>query len=334
MLDMPALDGRPPPRLNVCVLGGTGFVGIELVTRLALDGHWIVVPTRGAIRNDHLAVLDTVRLISTDVHNPRTLAHLFAGVDVVINLVGTLNETDRATFKSVHVDLANKVIAAARTTGVRRLLHMSSLGADARKAPSKYLRSKGEAEERVRAAPGLLWTIFKPSVIFGPNDSLTNRFARLLRLSGGWLPLARAGARFAPISVFDVVQAFRDALRDRTTIARTYELCGPEVMTLEDVVRVTADIAHLRCRIIPLPDFVARLQGVVMGALPGKPFSLDNYRSLTIDSVCAENGCTNLGIQPQPMMAVLPTYLSPVGERETDTQGRHATDRSGVYRSS
>jgi len=284
---------------------------MELATRLALEGHWVRIPTRQTDNHGDLRVLDTVRLITADVHDPTALARLFSGVDVVINLIGILNEHGRATFKAVHVDLAEKVIAAARTTGVKRLLHMSSLGADPRAAPSRYLRSKGEAEARIRAANALAWTIFKPSVIFGSRDSLTNRFAQLLRLSGGFLPLARAQARFAPISVQDVVEAFFQALTDKMTFAQTYELCGPEVMTLQELVRLTARLAGLRCRIVPLPDVIARLQGVVMGWLPGAPFSLDNYRSLTVDSVCSENGCARLGIQPQSMLAVVPTYLKP-----------------------
>jgi NADH dehydrogenase len=296
--------------LTICVLGGTGFVGTELITHLAKDGHWIRVPTRSTAGNDALRVLDTVRLTRADIHDPRTLARLFAGVDVVINLVGILNEHGRNTFKSVHVDLAEKVITAARTTKVPRLLHMSSLAADPTTAPSKYLRSKGAAEARVRAAPPTLkWTIFRPSVIFGPDDSLTNRFAALLRLSGGFLPLARASARFAPVSVEDVAQAFRRAVTDRTTIGQTYELCGPEVLTLEQVVRTTAAVAGIPCTIFRLPDFIAYLQAVVMNFLPGKPFSIDNYKSLTIDSVCREDGCAKLGIKPQPMLSVLPTYL-------------------------
>jgi len=300
-----------PPELTVCVLGGTGFVGTELVIRLARDGYWVRVPTRLSDESDPLRVLDTVRLIRADVHNPRVLARLFGGADVVVNLIGILNEHGRATFKSVHVDLAAKVVAAARTAGVKRLLHMSSVGADAEAAPSKYLRSKGAAEVRVRASAAALgWTIFRPSVIFGEGDSLTNRFARLLRLSGGFLPLARAGARFAPVSVEDVAEAFRRAVIDKATIGQTYELCGPHVMTLEEVVRTTAEVAGLRCSIIRLPDFVSFAQAVVMNFLPGKPFSVDNYRSLTIDAVCREDGFARLGIKPRPMLAVLPTYLA------------------------
>jgi len=306
------------PELTVCVLGGTGFVGTELVTRLARDGHWVRVPTRTMGNNDPLRVLDTVRLIRADVHDPRILARLFSDVDVVVNLIGILNQHGRATFKSVHVDLAAKVVAAARTAGVKRLLHMSSVGADARAAPSKYLRTKGEAEARVRASAAPLgWTIFRPSVIFGDGDSLTNRFARLLRLSGGFLPLARARARFAPVSVEDVAEAFRRAAYNRATIGQTYELCGPQVLTLEEVVRITAEVAGLRCSIVRLPDFVSFVQAAVMNLLPGKPFSLDNYRSLKIDAVCSEDGCARLGIKPQPMLAVLPTYLGETSTRLT-----------------
>jgi uncharacterized protein YbjT (DUF2867 family) len=205
---------------------------------------------------------------------------------------------------------------------------MSSLAADATAAPSGYLRSKGEAEARVRGSPPTLgWTIFRPSVIFGPHDSLTNRFANLLRLSGGFLPLARAGSKFAPVSVEDVAQAFRRALSDQTTIGRTYELCGPEVMTLEQLVRTTAAVAGIRCTVFRLPDFIAWLQAAVMTLLPGKPFSLDNYKSLSVDSVCRENGLAKLGIEPKPLLAVLPTYLGIQSAPEQFDYFRRINDR-------
>jgi len=303
--------------VNVCVLGGSGFVGTELVTRLALAGHWVRVPTRNLTRTERLRVLDTVELRVANVHEPRILSQLFARCDAVVNLVGILNERRGASFEAVHTELAAKVMASARTAGVRRVLHMSALGADPH-APSRYLRSKAAAEARLRAAPHSelphadpAVTIFRPSVIFGPGDSLTNRFAGLLRLTLGWLPLARARARFAPVCVFDVADALVHALGERASAGQTYELCGPQVMTLAEIVRLSARVAHLRCRIVPLPDVIARLQGLVMGMLPGKPFSLDNFRSLTLDSVCREDGCRRLGITPRPMLAVLPTYLEP-----------------------
>jgi len=308
--------------VNICVLGGTGFVGTELVTRLALDGHWVRVPTRNLARAERLRVLDTVELRVADVHAPPTLGQLFADCDAVINLVGILNAHRGTGFNAVHAELPAKIMAAARAAGVRQVLHMSALGADER-GPSQYLRSKGAGEAQLRAAPPNAVqaqpavTIFRPSVIFGAGDSLTNRFARLLRLTAGVLPLARATARFAPIHVLDVVEAFRRALGARASFGETYELCGPEVLTLAQTVRLTARIARLPCHIVPLPDLLARLQGLVMGVLPGKPFSLDNFRSLTVDSVCRQDGCARLGIIPQHMLAVLPTYL---GGDDPETQ--------------
>jgi len=313
---------RTGESVNICVLGGTGFVGTELVTRLALDGHWVLVPTRNPARAQRLRVLDTVELRVANVHHAGALGQLFAGCDAVVNLVGILNARRGASFHAVHTELPAKVMAAARAAGVRHVLHMSALGADEH-GPSQYLRTKGAGEAQLRAAAPAgvqtqaAVTIFRPSVIFGPGDSLTNRFAGLLRLTAGFLPLARAGARFAPIHVLDVVQAFVRALGQRGSFGQTYELCGPEVMTLAEIVRLAARVARLPCHIVPLPDSVARAQGLVMGLLPGKPFSLDNFRSLTIDCVCRENGCARLGIEPQPMLAVLPTYL---GRDDIETQ--------------
>jgi uncharacterized protein YbjT (DUF2867 family) len=301
--------------MNVCVLGGSGFVGTELVTRLVHAGHWVRVPTRNLAHAERLRVLDTAELRQANVHDPRVLSQLFADCEAVINLIGILNQRGRDTFETVHAALAGKVMAAARAAGVRRVLHMSSLGA-AEHAPSRYLRSKAAAEAAVRALPHPeqahpAVTIFRPSVIFGAGDSLTNRFAGLLRMSAGILPLARAGARFAPISVLDVAEAFMRALNRAASAGATYELCGPEVLTLEEIVRLTARVAGLPCHILRLPDALARVQGVVMGLLPGKPFSLDNFRSLTLDSVCREDGCAALGIVPRPMLAELPLYLNP-----------------------
>jgi uncharacterized protein YbjT (DUF2867 family) len=299
----------PQRPLNVCVLGGTGFVGTELVTRLVRAGHTVRVPSRRLANGNHLRVLPTVELVIANIHDVHTLGHLFAGMDVVVNLVGILNERGRAKFRRVHVELATRVIEAMRAQRVRRLLHMSAVAAGAT-APSQYLRSKAEAEAQVRvSATTIDSTTFRPSVIFGPHDSLTNRFAGLLRKSGGMLPLARPRARFAPVFVGDVVEAFVRALSDRSTIGKSLELCGPDVMTLEQLVQLTAKAAGLPCHILRLPDFVAAAQGALMGMLPGKPFTRDNYQSLKIDSVCKQNGFATLEIQPAHMEAVISGYL-------------------------
>lgn len=296
------------PPLKVCVLGGTGFVGSALVTRLAEAGNWVRVPTRALSHGRHLTVLPTVELAVANIHEPRVLGEMLSGMDAVVNLVGVLNERAGARFRTVHVELASRLIEEARIARVPRLLHVSALGADPEHAPSRYLRSKGQAEAIVRAS-ALEFTIFRPSVIFGPGDSLTNRFLRLLRLGAGVLPLARAHARFAPVYVEDVAEAIGRALTSRAAIGRTCELCGPDILTLAEIVRAAAAAAGVPCHIVALPDFLGYLEAVLLGLVPGKPFSLDNFRSLSIDSVGRENGFAELGIEPQRMAAVLPTYL-------------------------
>ncbi|MEY2626075.1 MAG: hypothetical protein RL412_1850 [Pseudomonadota bacterium] len=299
--------------LDITVLGGTGFVGSALVARLAAAGHRLRLPSRNPYAARHLAVLPNVERIRADIHDPETLRRVVADSDVVINLVGILNEKGRSGrgFELAHAELTRKTIVACIETGVSRYLHMSALGAS-ESGPSHYLRSKGVAERHVRAAPASLdWTIFRPSVIFGRGDSLLNRFAGLLRLSGGVMPLARAGAKFSPVWIDDVVSSFEAALLGGATSRQSYDLCGPEVITLADLVRYTGSLAGTGARIVSLPDAVGRLQALVMDFVPGKPFSTDNFLSLTVDNICQENGFARLGITPTPLRAIAPTYIGP-----------------------
>lgn len=299
---------------SACVLGGTGFVGTALCAALASDGWRLTVPSRQPARAAQLAPLPTLRLVAADVHDPATLERLFERQALVVNLVGILNERGRdgSGFEHAHAGLARKVVAACARRGVPRLLHMSALHADAERGPSHYLRSKGRAERAVREAPDTVaWTIFRPSVIFGPGDDFLNRFARLLRLIPLALPLARPRARFAPVWIGDVVAAFLRALADRGSAGECYELCGPESFTLTELVRQVRDRLGVARAIVGLPDFVARLQAAVCDFVPGKPFSTDNYRSLTVDSVCGTNGLARLGIRPQPLAAILPRIVDP-----------------------
>jgi NADH dehydrogenase len=301
---------------TIVILGGSGFVGSALVARLVGLGHRVRVLTRNADRARHLGVLPLAEIRECNVHDPLALRSNVAGADVAINLVGILNESGRSGrgFTEAHAELTRKVIDAAVARHVPRLLQMSSLGADPEAGPSHYVRSKGIAERHVRTAPETLdWTIFRPSVIFGAGDSLLNRFAGLLRLSGGLMPLARAGTRFAPVHVGDVVEAFVRCLPGASHAAvssgQTYELCGPEVLTLAELVRYTGEVIGVRARIVALPDPVARLQGLVMDFIPGKPFSTDNFLSLTQDSVCREDGLRRLDIRPASLAAIVPGYL-------------------------
>jgi NADH dehydrogenase len=274
------------------------------------------VPTRDVARHRDLLVLPGVTLVRTDVHDPAALRDVCAGSGVIVNLVGILNERGRdgRGFSEAHVELSRKVVEACNALGIERLLHMSSLKADLPEAPSHYLRTKGEAEAIVRAS-GLAWTIFRPSTIFGPEDSFINRFAGLLRLPSPVFPLPRADARSAPVYVGDVAEAFRSALRRRDTAGQTFELCGPRVYTLREIVEAIAQARGQHRRILALPDGLARLQAGVMDHMPGKPFSTDNYLSLTVDAVCAEGGLRRLGIEPTPLESELRLQLG-VGARQ------------------
>lgn len=304
--------------LQVCVLGGTGFIGREIVSRLAAAGHGVKVLTRNPAQHRELKVLPSVRFIRADVHDEARLEDAFEGCDVVINLVGILNETglgrgNGEQFRRVHTELPQKCVRACRAAGVRRYLHMSGLKADSQQGPSHYLKSKGLAEDYIRehcAAGAPEYVIFQPSVVFGPGDAFINNFAGILKITPGVLPLACADARFAPVYVGDVADAFVACLERRDVAGRTFELCGPDVMTLGDIVRMTASFLGLKRFVLPLPRSVARVQAAVMDYVPGKPFSTDNFLSATLDSTCTSDGLAALGLTRSSMRSVLPRYLS------------------------
>lgn len=293
---------------SLCVLGGTGFVGQRLVGRLANEGYRLKVLTRHRHRHQGLLVMPRVTLIEADVHDPRALETQFVGCEAVINLIGILNGPEQA-FHTLHVDLPGLIAAQCRQAGVSRLLHMSALGADAEHGPSLYLRTKGEGERAVNAVPDLHTTVFRPSVIFGPDDGFFNRFATLLKLSPVF-PLACAQARFAPVYVDDVVSAFVQSLNNPATFGQILELCGPRSYTLRELVDYTAQLLDRRPWIVNLPDRLARLQARMLTHVPGQPFTLDNYLSLQVDSVCRCGGLERLGIVPQSVEAVMPACFA------------------------
>jgi NADH dehydrogenase len=298
---------------TLCILGGTGFVGRTLANRLSREGLRLRILTRDREANrSSLILLPNVDLIEANVHDPAALALHFAGCEGVVNLVGILNERGRdgSGFRHAHVDLARKVVEACRRTGVRRLLHMSALNADAKAGPSHYLRSKGEAEDLVHGAADLRVTSFQPSVIFGREDGFFNRFARLLRLTPAVFPLACPTARFAPVYVGDVTEAFWRALADPGSYGRRFRLCGPREYTLQQLVEYTARCIGARRRVLPLPDVLSRYQAALFDFVPGKPFSTDNYLSTRVHSVCSCNDLPAFGIAPVAIESVVPAYLS------------------------
>lgn len=300
----------------VTLLGGTGFIGIELAARLAERFAEVRLLTRRERRVREIRVLPNVHVVGVDVHDPDALRGALAGSDVVINLVGILNESGAAakgSFGAAHDGLTGKVVDACTALDIRRYLHMSALNADATAGSSDYLKSKGRAEDRVRAAPATLaWTIFRPSIVFGERDAFFNRFAGLLR-AVPIFPLAVPDARMAPVWVGDVCRVMIDSIADGSTHGATVSLCGPEVYTLRELVEYTGRATGHPRRVIGLPDWAARLQASILGKVPGKPFSMDNYLSLQTDSVCPE-GCAP---QPTSIDSVVPRYLG-----EEDDNGR------------
>src|SRR5690349_1538564 len=293
---------------SIVVLGGGGFVGSHIVARLVTDGYRVAVPTRRREEVKHLITLPTVDVVEQDIHDPKTLERLFAERAAVINLVGIISESASGDFERVHVELPRKVIAACHNAGVPRLLHMSALGAAAH-APSRYLKSKAAAEAMV-AASGLQWTIFRPSVIFGREDSFLNMFARLARA----LPvvaLASPKARFQPVYVGDVAQCFVRSIGDEITFGGRYDLCGPRAYTLRELVTYVGEVTGAVRPILALGPGLSSLMATVLGNLPGKILTRDNLASMRKDNVCDCPFPAVFGLTPSSIESVAPTYLSP-----------------------
>jgi uncharacterized protein YbjT (DUF2867 family) len=297
---------------RILILGGSGFVGRHVVARLVADGRKVVVPTRRRERARHLLPLPTADVLDADIHDTVALQQLADGTDAAINLVGILNESRAGDFERVHVELPRKLVAACRTVGVGRLLHMSALNADA-KGPSRYLRSKGEAEALV-ADSGLSWTIFRPSVVFGPEDAFLNMFARIERVVPV-MALARADARFQPVYVGDVANAFARALDDDRTQRMRFDLCGPKIYTLRELVAYAGELTGHDRPIVPLGPALSKLQARVLEMLPGKLMSRDNLASMEVDNVCHCEFPAIFGSKPTALEAVAPGYLAPVTAR-------------------
>jgi NADH dehydrogenase len=294
------------------VLGGSGFVGRHIVARLTERGERVIVPTRSRERARHLFLLPTVEVIEANIHDPVTLERLIASSSAVVNLIGIINETRHGQFDRVHVELARKTVAACRAGGVRRLVHMSALNADP-SGPSRYLQTKGQAEALV-AESDLEWTIFRPSIIFGREDSFLNLFARLEAL----LPvmaLACPDARFQPVFVGDVAAAFDQALLDARTWRQRYALCGPSVYTLLELVTYVGELTGHHRPVIPLGPRLSRLQARLLELAPGKLMTRDNLKSMSRDNVCDGEYPSLFGGPPTALEAVAPSYLAPLPAR-------------------
>ncbi len=296
-------------KLKVCIVGGSGFVGSALVNRLSRLKCQVKVFSRHPQRSKHLKLLPGVSIQNIDYFAPKLLERQFDAVDLVINLAGILKPVAADTFNKVHVELARRIAEAASAVAVPRLLHMSALNAG--NTASQYLLSKGQGQQVVHQYPNTRVTVFCPSVIFGPHDNFFNLFARLLRMPGP-LPLVGAEAKFAPIYVEDVVDAFIHAIDSEETFGKNYHLCGPRQYTLLQLVEYTRDLLQQQKTIIPLGHTLSSVLVNLMGLIPGSPITRDNYKSMQVDSICQQPIDPALGIQPRSIESVLPLYLGPL----------------------
>ena len=317
---------------KILILGGTGFVGRHLCEKLAesanaaastegtagtagtAESYRATVLTRRRANAAHLQTFPMVDVIEGSAHDAASLAPLLAEHDAVVNLIAILHGS-QAAFDKAHVDLLQTLVSACRTADLKRIVHVSSLGADAN-APSMYQRSKARGEA-VLAASGLDISVLRPSVIFGAEDKFLNTFATLQKMLP-FIPLAGSTAKFQPVWVENVASALVECLRDNNTIGQTYEACGPDVLSLKQLVQMAGQYSGHNKPVIGLPDGLARIQAALMELAPGEPImSRDNLDAMKVDNISGGilPGLAALGITPAALSTVVPFYLGKQGLR-------------------
>lgn len=315
---------------RILVLGGSGFVGTHVCEQLARMGWRITVPTRRAVNAAKVQSLPGLTVIEASVHSEADLDRLMPGHDAVVNLVAVLHGSEER-FDNVHVQLPSKIANAMKKAGVQRLVQVSALGADLQ-GPSMYQRSKARGEVVLQNA-GLQLSLLRPSVIFGAEDKFLNLFADLQVLAP-FMPLAGSGTRFQPVWVSDVANAVVTCLQKPDTIGQTYELCGPDVLTLGELVKLSGQWAGVnqgRGRaVLPLPQWVGWLQAFAMELAPGEPLmSRDNLASMKVDNVATGQwpDLSALGIHAASAAGVAPSYLGHRGPRSKLNRWRSGAGR-------
>ena len=286
-------------KYDILLIGGNGFVGRVIAAQLQLAGYSVLIPTGHLAAARELRMLPKVHVEDADIHDFDELQSLCGRIDkngAVINLVGVLHDKPAQpygkVFKAAHVDLPKNIITAMQLHGLKRYLHMSALGADSN-GPSMYQRSKGDGEAAVKVS-NLDWTIFRPSVIFGAQDQFINLFSKLTKLFPA-MPLANHQAQFQPVSVDDVASAFVKSLSMPQTIHQSYDLVGPTVYTMKEIVEFAARRAKTSCAIIPVPAFVGYLQALAFEFLPGPTLmSRDNIASMQLPNTLPANSADAL----------------------------------------
>jgi len=297
---------------RVAILGGSGFIGRHIVKRLAERGVVVAVGGRHAAEAKFLKLkgdVGSVGLINISIDEERLLPAFLAGNEALVNCVGILRETGRQRFDEVHAAAPARLARLARDAGIQRFIHVSSLAADPR-SPSAYARSKAEGEAAVRDAFPTT-TILRPSVVFGPEDQFFNRFAAIAAISP-ILPLIGGGeTKFQPVYVGDVAEAAMRCLDDPTTVGRTYELGGPKIYSMRQLLELLLHETRRKRLLVNLPFSLATLQARLMSLLPNAPMTADQVELLKTDNIVNSGALTleTLGVQPTPVEAILPTYL-------------------------
>lgn len=302
----------------VTIFGGSGFVGKQVVRRLAKDGYRIRVVTRHP--NQHLDLkplgeVGQIALVRGDVRNASGMRDAIRGASCVVNLVGILRPGGGQSFQGAHVDAPDAIASACADLGVETLVQMSAIGAD-EKSNSSYARSRAAGESATRKAfPNA--TILRPSVIFGSEDGFFNLFARMMRWSRGFFPSFGGGAtRFQPVYVGDVAEAVSAVIRSAKCRGRTFELGGPSVYTLQQILDMIAEGTGRKFLFLPVPFFLLDIAGILFGWLPFAPITHDQVKLLRKDNV-VKNGpdagtvgtIADLGISPTSAEAIVPSYL-------------------------
>ncbi len=311
---------------KVVVIGGAGFVGSSIVTELNDKGYTVKVLTRNRERAKHLILLPNVEVETCDIADNASLKSALSGCDAVINLVGILHERKNVTFDFVHHQLPRRIATICQELGIKRLLHMSALRASMQ-APSQYLQSKASGELALEAfKQSLDVTIFKPSVIFGRDDSFLNLFATMIK----YLPiifLAKPDAKFQPIWVEDVAHIFVSSLENDDTSHKTYELAGPSVYTMRELVTKVMNLLNKNKPIIGLSDRLSYLQAWLLEWLPVKLMTRDNVRSMEVDSVASGPMAAEIACPLTPLEAIVPSYIINKTPRAKYHQFRTAAGR-------
>ena len=312
---------------HITVLGGAGFVGSSIVIKLDQLGYQMKVLSRRREDAKHLILLPNVQVVDCDIADNRALKDALKGSDAVINLVGILHESSKNSFEKIHHQLPRRLAQLCEELDVARLIHMSALQAS-KHAPSTYLKSKAAGENAVNEfSKKLDITIFRPSVIFGRGDSFINMFANLVKFLP-MIALAKPDAKFQPIWVEDVAQCFVNALENTATYGKTYELGGPTIYTLRELVKVVMGILGKQRPIIGLNDSLSIVQGFMLELMPIKLMTRDNIRSMQVDNVCTLPIAAVLNVAPTALEVIVPEYLLDTSPRSLYDGFRTAAGRA------